>query len=239
MANVVSFSRLQTFQRCPWLYHLVFDEKWRSGPTGSAALGQSLHQALDLFLSESNTDRSLERIYEIFDEVWVNEGFKSPQETFEIYESGRTMLKNFWEIDRQQKSKILFTEKEFGFDWEGIHIQGTLDRVDQTADGYEIVEYKTRGDRWTPERIEKDLQMTFYWWGASEGLGLKPLKLSYYFLSTGQKVEATRSDKDVEMLKGLVRDAAQKIQSGQFEPNFSYCAKCEIGKRCVNYKKVT
>src|SRR5262245_57366940 len=148
MAGVtVSFSRLQSFQRCPWLYHLVYDEGWRAGPQAPAALGQSLHQALAIFLEDSNHTRTLDHLLEIFDEVWVNEGFGNPQETFQAYQSGQQMLKNFWEIDQHRSSKVLFTEKNFAFDWNGIQIQGSLDRVDQTPDGaHEIIEYKTRGE---------------------------------------------------------------------------------------------
>src|SRR4051812_37283655 len=106
MEDVVSFSRLQAYLRCPWLYHLVFDEHWRSGPTGPAALGRSLHETLGFYLSEQNSARSLEGLHEIFDSVWVNEGFHSPQETIEIYESGRKMLENFWKLDQSRRSTI-------------------------------------------------------------------------------------------------------------------------------------
>ena len=239
MADVdLSFSRLQSFQRCPWLYHLVFDEGWRSGPTGSSALGKSLHEALAKFLEDSNTDRSMSRLHETFDEVWVNEGFAGPQETFQAYESGRTMLENFWKIDQYRTSKVLFTEKGFGFDWNGIHIQGSLDRVDQASDGvYEIVEYKTRGDHWTRERIEKDLQMTFYWWGVEEGLGLKPVRLKFYFLSSGESIVANRDESHRQDLQQRLLNMAEKVRLKDFTPNHAHCSYCEIGKRCTNFKK--
>ena len=238
MANVVlSFSRVQTFQRCPWLYHLVFNEGWRAGPKAPAALGQSLHQALAAFLDESNSDHTLERLLEIFDEVWVNEGFANPKETFQMYAEGRKMLENFWALDSNRQTKVMFTEKEFKFDWKGIQVQGTLDRIDEKPGlGYEIVEYKTRGTHWTKERIEKDLQMTFYWWGATEGLGLSPLSLKYYFLSNGESVEAQRDETHLQALKTIAEDVAGKIDRKEFIPDHSYCDRCEMGNRCSKYQ---
>src|SRR5262249_27935573 len=56
MAIEVSHSRVQTYERCPWMYHLVYNEGWRAGPKAPAALGQSLHRALADFLAPDNTD---------------------------------------------------------------------------------------------------------------------------------------------------------------------------------------
>jgi RecB family exonuclease len=233
-----SFSRLQAFQRCPWLYHLVFDQGWRSGPKAPSSVGHSLHNTLAAFLDPDNADHSLDRLLEIFDSVWVNEGFSGPQETFQKYEEAKSMLEKFFALEQGRTSKILFTEKKFDFSWEGFTIQGTVDRIDQAEDGsYHVVEYKTRGEAWTPERIASNLQMTFYAWGVAEGLGLKPLRLKYYFLSSGKTAEADRTPSAIEDLKSLLRTAAGQIRSQNFKPNFQHCAFCEIGRRCSFYKE--
>src|ERR1041385_7075184 len=113
----LSFSRLQAFQRCPWLYHLVYDEGWRSGPHAPSALGHSLHRALAAYLDNTNSERTRERLLELFDEVWVNEGFSGPEEVFRLYQEGRGMLDRFFEIDRRRTSEVVFTEKNFDFEW--------------------------------------------------------------------------------------------------------------------------
>ena len=51
------------------------NEGWRSGPTAGMALGQSLHRTLGRFYAPDNRSGSLDRLMEIFDEEWVNEGF--------------------------------------------------------------------------------------------------------------------------------------------------------------------
>jgi RecB family exonuclease len=216
----------------------VYDEGWRSGPHALSALGHSLHNALAAYLDASNSDQTLERLHEIFDEVWVNEGFSTPEETFKNYEEGRSMLDRFYEIDKNRTSTVVFTEKNFNFEWEGIQIQGTLDRIDRAADGtYEIIEYKTRGEKWTPERIKADKQMTFYAWGAAQGLGLKPLRLKYYFLSNGETAATERTEAVIDDLKVLIRTAAGQIQNKNYTPNPAHCPYCEIGRRCAYFKE--
>lgn len=119
----------------------------------------------------------------------------------------------------------------------GIDLWGTVDRIDQTPDGfYEIIEYKTQGESWTSTRRETDLQMTLYEMGVRQGLGLSPLRLKYFFLSTGEYVEVKRSDEQRKEVMKLLKETSRKLREENFEPNTSYCARCEFGKRCVNYE---
>ena len=76
----LSFSRVQAYSRCPLMYNLVYNRGWRSGPNGSMALGLSLHRALAAYFSEENKSRTLDQLNDIYDHVWVNEGYKNTQE---------------------------------------------------------------------------------------------------------------------------------------------------------------
>jgi DNA helicase-2/ATP-dependent DNA helicase PcrA len=119
----------------------------------------------------------------------------------------------------------------------GIDLWGTVDRIDQTPDGfYEIVEYKTQGESWSQVRRENDLQMTIYEMGVRQGLGLSPLRLKYYFLSSGEYVEVRRTEQQRQEVMRLLSQIGRKLREERFEPNTSYCSRCEFGKRCVNYE---
>ncbi|MCG3205492.1 MAG: hypothetical protein KCHDKBKB_02214 [Elusimicrobia bacterium] len=240
MTNAVeiSHSRMQAYERCPWMYHLIFDEGWRSGPSAKAALGQSIHRTLDKYLSPENTEKSLPRLLEIFDEQWVNEGFDSPQATMEAYQSGQTILEKFFELDKDRTSEVVSTEKEFNIELPGpVQLRGTIDRLDIHKDGtYEIIEYKTQSPPWNESRIAQDQQMTLYALGMTETLKGAPLKLTYYFLSSGTSIETIRTQQQLEEARARILSVAEKIKQHQFNPNHNYCSHCEFGKRCVHFK---
>jgi len=229
----LSYSRVQAYTRCPLLYHMVYDLGLRSGPNGSMALGLSLHRTLASFFSGHNPTRTLERLYEIYDQMWVNEGYASTQILLDTYDSGRKMLQKFFEADQSRTSEVLFTEKEFDLPMNGLKFRGTVDRIDRCADGtYEVIEYKTQGEHWTESRVSNDLQMTFYELGVREGLKLTPVRLRYIFLSNGQTVVTQRSVEQIQAARDTLYRVADSIRLEDYNSNKSYCPKCEFGRRC-------
>jgi RecB family exonuclease len=229
----ISHSRVQAYQRCPWLYNLVYNQGWRSGPNAAMALGQSLHHTLDAYLSPANAERSIERLLEFYDQHWVNEGFKSPQETMETYDRGRQMLEHFFRLDQNRNTVVEATEKEFNIPLDNdVAFRGTLDRLDRHPDGtFEIVEYKTQRDRWDQARCDTDSQMTFYALGLARLQGATP-KLKYYFLSTGESVETRRTAEQIQQAQDLIQATAAHIRAGVYAPNHGHCPRCEFSKRC-------
>ena len=235
----LSFSRIQAYQRCPWMYHLVYDLGWRAGPTAGMALGQSLHRTLGRFLVDSNKERSRERLLEIFDEEWVNEGFDSPEATIAAYDQGRGMLERFFDGEKERFGDVVGTERDFELPFgTTFRFRGTLDRLDRRSDGaFEIVEYKTQADPWTPTRTESDLQMTLYALGMKSVLQGAPLRLRYHFLSNGESRVVERSVDQLSAAERLLTDIGERILAQDFQPNHSYCGRCEFARRCVNYRR--
>jgi len=236
----VSFSRIQAYLRCPWLYHLVYDEGWRSGPSAGMAVGQSLHRTLGRFVAPDNNERSIDRLLEIFDEEWVNEGFASPAETIERYETGRAMLERFFQAEQGQAAETVGTEVDFDLPMGGnLHFRGTVDRLDRRSDGsYEVVEYKTNAEGWTPERTASDLQMTLYALGMRRALKVPAVTLRYHFLSNGELRPVSRSAEQLAAAETLIDEIGSKIREKFYAPNHAHCARCEFAGRCVNYRPI-
>jgi putative RecB family exonuclease len=230
----LSYSRIQTYLRCPYLYHLVYHKGWRAGPTGSMALGMSLHRALALYLAPDNHERTMERLGEIYDQVWVNEGFSSTQETLDCYDKGRHMLEEFYRTDSERQVEVVATEKDFEIKFDAkTRLRGTMDRLDRYADGtHEIVEYKTHAEHWTESRVGNDLQMTLYALAMRENLGPGPLKLRYHFLSTGESLYTQRTGDQIDAARKIVSDVAAHLRKEEFSANPSFCMRCEFKKRC-------
>jgi CRISPR/Cas system-associated exonuclease Cas4 (RecB family) len=234
----LSYSRIQAYKKCPWFFKLVYNDGLRSSPNGSMSLGMSLHRALAGFLNDTNPIKTVDRLMQIYDEVWVNAGFSSTQATLDSYDAGRKMLQNFFEIERDRLGQVMATEKNFSIGLDGVQLMGQIDRIDKADDGaYEIVEYKTQSEHWTPSRMACDLQLTLYEIGAKEGLGLTPLRLKYFFLSDGTQVITQRREEQRKAAMDTVFDVADKIRRKIFDPNPAYCDRCEFGQRCSKFKQ--
>jgi RecB family exonuclease len=149
------------------------------------------------------------------------------------------MLERYFQTDQNRNSEIVSTEKEYNLSLEGgISFHWTLDRLDKYPDGtHEIVEYKTNHHHWTDNRKESDLQMTLYNLGMKKTLGASSLKLKYYFLSSNEQVETSRTAEQLRSAEKLLQDIAGKIRQGKFDPNPDHCPKCEFANRCTNFQK--
>lgn len=233
----LSHSKIQAYLRCPWLYNLVFNEEWRSGPTARQALGNSLHRTLATYLSQDNPHLTLERLFEIYDEKWVNEGYPTPEQTFEAYDTGKKILETFFQQDRLRKDEIVGTEMEFQVDLGPILFRGTVDRIDRSKEGrHAIIEYKTNPEGWTGERLNNNLQLTFYQIGVEKGLGFSHCDLKIYFLSTGEWRSTVRSGGQIEKALALIHETGGRIQKNEFPPHQEYCRRCEFNTRCTKAK---
>ena len=110
-------------------------------------------------------------------------------------------------------------------------------RLDRRSDGsYEIVEYKTRAEGWTPERTASDLQMTFYALGMKTVLAGAPVRLRYHFLSNGESRAAVRTESQLADAAGILTDVGRHIRAKDFVPDTRYCGRCEFAKRCEHYQ---
>ena len=91
---------------------------------------------------------------------------------------------------------------------------GRIDRVDEDADGYVIVDYKT-GNPKSQKTADDSLQLSIY----AMALGSnKPVKtLIFQNLEDNSTVETTRSPEDLRETEAKIAQVAAGIAAGQFE----------------------
>ena len=124
-------------------------------------------------------------------------------------------------------------EKSFNLRINGIKFYGRIDRIDPLpSGGVEIVDYKT-GSTKDQKFVDSDAQVAFYALGAKEALGMKPEKLTYYYVESGEKLSTTRADKDLEKQKLKVKEVVDNIKSGNFDatPGMQ-CTWCDYSEIC-------
>jgi hypothetical protein len=135
------------------------------------------------------------------------------------------------------------TDVEMAFavdvDDEGTRFVGVLDAVVLEEGGaFKILEHKTAGRRWAPDRISSDLQITAYSLAAPL-LGLGDATIDVQLLLKTKKpafevLHAARTDADRRDLMAIVSGVTKAIKAGAFYPVRSWaCRGCQFAGACV------
>lgn len=230
----LSYSQVRAYLNCPWLYKLVYLDRRRAPLHPRAALGLSIHRALEAFHREDASD--LARLLELYEEAWVHAGFASAVEQMEWHKKGQAVLRSYFKAETERRSEVLGVEKDFLFPLEPHVIRGTIDRVDRRPDGeVEIIDYKTHLEVATEAAAAEDLQLIMYGLGAERSLGLDPKWLTLYYVAAGRKVsvpyDRARAE---EVLELLARVGDLIALSPAMKPDVSFCPRCDMRRLCAH-----
>jgi RecB family exonuclease len=234
----LSYTALKTFQQCHFRYHLRYNRGLPSRPRPAAQSSRALHGALRLFhqgLKRHPADCpglfpeaavSLERLLEHLRGYYDN---PTRPLTEQQYQESRQLLTRYWEAHRGRFPTPYLLEEKFTLHVASFALTGRIDRVDDTPDGFEIIDYKLaqRG-----VAAPDPLQLDVYQLGFQAATGEAAKKLSFYYLRTGQK-ETLEADKP-EVAQARVRALCRDISREQaFAPHEGvWCTNCDFQEFC-------
>ncbi|MDR1474813.1 MAG: PD-(D/E)XK nuclease family protein [Endomicrobium sp.] len=227
----ISYSRINTYLFCPYKYKLVYLDNLHIPVNPSITFGHILHKTLEQF--HAKKDQSKDALFECYDKSWKNDGFNDPQQIFEYYQRGIKIFENYYISFCQAKPEVLYVEKSFDTNIGKYKFVGIIDRIDRHTEGtYEVIDYKTHARVWQQERIDKDLQLSFYAYACKNIFGFNPDKISVYFLSDNRKVYTKRTKEDINNAIDIALDVAEKIAIENFDPDLSKCSICDFRFKC-------
>ena len=261
LPSYLSFSQLAAFSSCPLQYKFAHILKIPVRGKAVFSFGKTMHNTLhdfvkltnegkniaqaDLFASAAQTKQKQEKkvldipaLVEIYKKNWIDEWYESKSQKEEYYKLGRKIIKSFHEKFIQEQPRIfringdLALETSFKLKIANNTLIGRIDRIDQTKDGIEIVDYKT--GRYKEKLAPKDReQLLIYQIATEEALGLKPAKLSYYYLEEGKKTSFLGSEQDKKKQKQEVVATAERIKNSSFDANPGWhCKFCDFRDIC-------
>jgi len=229
----LSYTALKTFQQCHFHYHLRYHRGLPSRPRPTAQSSRALHGALHLFHRELQHPRqegtepgSLASLLAHFQGYADNP--LRPLTEQQVHEA-RTLLTRYWEAHRGHFPLPYLLEEKFKVHVGPFLLAGRIDRVDDTAAGYEILDYKlTQRSVVAPDPLQLDV----YQLGFQAVSGQAAKQVSFYYLRSGQKetVEADVPEAAQARVRAVCRDLSREQA---FQPQEgAWCTHCDFQEFC-------
>lgn len=252
--SIYSYSRINTFQECPYKYKLKYIDNIESDfQSIEAFVGSCVHETLGKLYRDINHGKVnlLSELIQFYDYIWDknwHENIKIVKKTYlqNHYKSmGKNYIANYYlKYKPFQDGKSIGIEKyiKVPIDEEGIYfIQGYIDRlVLKEGEKFEVHDYKTSNTLPTQEQIDNDWQLPIYQL-AVENMwkDAKEVKLIWFFLAFDKKMESYRNKENLEELKLFLLQEIKKIEEEtSFKPQEgNLCDWCEYPTLCPKRKE--
>lgn len=194
-AVFISPSSLGDFEKCPQLYYYRNVYRSQRGLkiqiiSPALALGQAVHDTLEIFLRFPVAERSKNLLTEKFDFAWSNltgekGGFISAIEETEHKNRALEILERFWKNEHFKNAEMAkipgFPKAELGND---IILTGKLDWLEEDREGYHLVDFKTGKN----EEKEDSRQLPIYAVLVSKIFNTDKIRASYWYLDKDEEI---------------------------------------------------
>jgi putative RecB family exonuclease len=257
-----SFSRLDTYARCPLAYKARYLDpqifgadviKPLADPLSPALLGNLCHRTLELagtaLLSARHKGRLTRHQKLILDSL--TQAFQElPEASGMLVAEAQAILIEYLKAGDFYADQILGLEWPFELVLEepdgDIPIVGFIDRLEVTPEGVvRIKDYKTNRMLYTKDELRHSLQASLYEVAVRESEALAvtpdtPVDFEFILLRHGIAQRTTRSSSDLDLALHQVVTLVRRCErSVRFEPHLNkYCAYCDHKTRCPLWREV-
>ena len=233
----VSYSQLETFKQCPLKYKYRYVLGIPTPPNHVLSFGQTIHRVLrDFHRADLFQKKNLDYLLELYERHWIDEGYDSKEHKEQRFAEGKELLKRYYEKHSEKLGRPIYLEKKFTLKVDGTPLVGSIDRVDETKQGIEIIDYKTGGIK-NQRAVDKDEQLTIYALAARNALNLNPRSLALYFIDGNIKVSTTRTAEQLDAARKSIKETIESIKKSDFSPTPNFlCGWCDYRHICPAYK---
>ncbi len=243
----LSYSSLDTYQTCPLKYKFREIDKLSEPKSKEAQFGTLIHSVMKYIHTPSLLPPTLEQALDLYAKGFNPETYDNELEERAAFSAGVQMIQNYYGNNKPEDFTIVDLESRFaieiGNEETGKHIvSGIIDRIDKTADGYEIIDYKTTRKMPSQDKVDNDIQLSIYLTAflkryPKEAENLDKITVSLYYLKHGVKLSSKRTKEQLEKLEKTFLDVIQSIEEEKFDPILSpLCDWCGYQKICPLWK---
>lgn len=247
----ISYSALETFQRCPLKFKFQYLDKIKAKKSKEALFGTLLHNALKILHEPGLVIPTEDEILKYLAQNWDSSIYESEQESAIAFSQAVKILKNYYAKNYPAQFNVVALETPFeapikiGDDFHLI--TGKIDRIDKADDQlFEVIDYKTTKKMPSQESVDNNLQLSVYHLGVANRWPSiiqekRPIKVSLYYLKHGEKLSSLRVPEQLEATKEKIIKSMEKIQQSQKEQKFNpkpgpLCDWCEYQRFCPLFR---
>jgi len=244
-------THIQTYQTCPRRYQFFHEQRFAPSRRSDAFFGQLVHQTIELvhrFVLDGELDlldeQRLQALFARIYTFWRRTHKRSLTETEQ--EQAFHHVYNYV-LHNQRKMKAL---RDAEYPVQITHtdyvLNGKIDVLLQTAEGLEVLDFKTQArlERTSPRFLAYQQQLYLYAYALSKNLQSYPQRLSLYWTAEEQLEDALMdipcNQAVVEQAVDSVHEIIMQIQQQQFAvkvpPDASICQTCDVRRLCKKEK---
>lgn len=262
LPSQLSYTQFAAFDNCPLQYKFAHILKIPRKGSHYLSFGKSIHNTLYRFLKqyskqnssqqqnlleeggESEFNLSLEDLYQIYEEEWIDEWYKSKSQKDKYYKLGRESLKRFYQEVKNNRPQIETAnnspalEQNFHLNIADRSVKGKIDRIDKKKEGkVEIIDYKTGKPK---DRIKKGAkkQLLIYQLAAERVFEFEVEQSSLYYFRDGSKLNFKGEKQDKEKIEAELKEQIETMKDSNFEADPGYhCKFCDFYDICEQRKE--
>jgi DNA helicase II / ATP-dependent DNA helicase PcrA len=235
----VSHNQVDDYQTCPLKYQYIHVKRIPLRQHHSVVYGSALHKAVEFYLKRRAVGNftSLEDFLRAFDDAWRNEGFLTREHEEQRKSAGVEALTRFYHEEEASGEKPTDVEREFGFALGPTKVRGRFDRIDDTAAGAVVIDYKSSDvteEKAADRRARESLQLKMYALAQKEMTGRLPARVELRFLESGLTGRHVPTEHDLAEARAAIETSAAGIRARRFDPTPGYqtCRYCAYNQIC-------
>ncbi|UCC79240.1 MAG: ATP-dependent helicase [Candidatus Zixiibacteriota bacterium] len=230
----LSYTDINSFDTCPLQFYFGKVLRAPSPPSPAMIFGSAVHNVLEeagksLMAGEKIT---LEKLVSNFDERWRRTRLADPDRKERLGQRAAALFGNFLSAQSLLDGTPKEVEKRFEFEVANIKVTGKIDRIDNTPDGYEIIDYKT--GKLDKAKLKSDFQLPIYSLACKELYGEFPSKVTYLFLTETEPYSQAQSPDNLKKIKDNLTEKIEEIKGSDYtaDPESFKCSHCGYDRIC-------
>jgi putative RecB family exonuclease len=241
----VSPSRLSDFKQCPQLFKFRSIDRLVEPATVYQARGSTAHLALQRLYGLEASERSPDRLFDLFREAWAEVRDAEYPDMFESVEEERAwgiesmeLLANYFHVEDPREICPVDCELDLLSEINTVQVRGILDRIDKTDTGDLVVtDYKT--GKAPPERyaLPAFFALKIYALLTRKHFGRAPVELRLLYLNGPTMYTLEVDEQQLDAMERQVRalwDAIERARERQSYPprQSRLCDWCSFQEIC-------